>query len=338
MEEGTELPPEARLLRGLFGFMLTKGLSVAASLGVADKLKDGPMYYTDLAGAVSAEQKPLHRIMRMLASAGVFEETKPGEYGLNPVSEPLRSDHPGSLRDMAVMLTEDSHWQPWGRLADTVRTGKSGPQHAFGADLFSWFQREENRAQWEIFNRAMTSFSAGMAPLVVDSYDFSRFRKIVDIGGGHGFLLQRILESVPDAAGIVFDLPGVIETPEDGDLDGRIERVEGDFFKGVPEGGDCYTLKHIIHDWSDEHCRKILGNIAGAMNPDGRVLVIETVMPETPEPHPAKFMDVNMLAMTEGGCERTESEYAELFTSAGLKLLKVHPTPGPVSLVEAAKD
>lgn len=273
--------------------------------------------------------------MRMLTSAGIFQETKPGEYGNNPASDLLRTNHQASMRDLAVMMTSNSHWLPWGRLAEVLRTGVSGSQHAFGTDLFTWFQRDENKEEWEIFNSAMTSFSSGIAQLVVEAYDFTPFRKIVDIGGGHGGMLSRILEKTPDAQAVLFDLPGVVEgAPSLGE---RVEIVGGDFFEAVPKGGDCYTLKHIIHDWSDEDCKKILGNIAAAMEPGGKVFVIELVMPESPEPHPAKFMDVNMLALTEGGSERTEAEYADLFSSAGLKLNAIHPTQGPVSLVEAAK-
>jgi hypothetical protein len=329
------VPPQMRLMQGMFGFMVTKGLSAAASLDIADALKGGPLYYVDLANVVGADQKALHRTMRMLASVGIFSETKPGTYANNDVSELLTAAHPGSMRDMAVMVTSESHWLPWGRYEDTLRTGKSGPQHAFGEGIFTWFQREENKAQWEIFNRAMTSFSSGIAPLVADGYDYSRFKTIVDIGGGHGHLLKAILSKAPQAKGVLFDLPGVVEGASN--LPANIERMGGDFFQKVPSGGDCYTLKHIIHDWSDEQCASILRNIAGGMDPKGSVLVVETVMPESPEPHPAKLMDVNMLAMTEGGCERTEKEFAALFQSAGLKLKAIHPTPSPISIVEAVK-
>jgi hypothetical protein len=330
-----EMPPQALLMQGLFGFMVTKGISTIASLDVADALKGGPLYYSDLANVVGADQRALHRTMRMLASVGIFAEPSPGTYANTPVSELLAKDHAGSMRDMAVMITSPSHWLPWGQYEETVRTGESGPQHAFGTDFFSWCQRAENSEQWVIFNAAMTSFSSGIAPLVAEAVDFSRFKRIVDIGGGHGLLLKMVLAKAPKASGILFDLPGVVEGATN--LSDRITAQGGDFFGGVPGGADCYVMKHIIHDWSDQHCRTLLGNIAAAMDPSGRVFVIESLMPETPEPHPAKFMDVNMLAMTEGGCERTEKEFAELFQSVGLKLVAVHPTPGPVSVVEAAK-
>ncbi|HSF14245.1 MAG TPA: methyltransferase [Vicinamibacteria bacterium] len=337
MTEVAPVPPEGQLMQAMFGFMVSRGVAAAAELDVADALRDGPLYYTELAGAVGADQRALHRVMRMLTAVGVFAEPEPGKYALNEVSELLRNDNPASFRDMAAMITSESHWMPWGRLTDTLRSGKSGPQHAFGTDIFAWFQRDENKDQWNLFNAAMTSFSTATSQAVAESYDFSGFRKIVDIGGGHGFLLKSILGKAPQARGVLFDLPGVVDGDDRDELGERIERVGGDFFEAVPGGGDCYTMKHIIHDWSDDHCRKLLSNVAKVMHPSGSVLVLEIVMPESPEPHPAKFMDVNMLAMTEGGCERTEKEYAALFESSGLALKAIHPTKSPVSIVEAKK-
>jgi hypothetical protein len=267
----------------------------------------------------------------------LFAEPEPGMFALNEVSELLRSDHPQSLRDMAVLLSSKSHWRPWGRLSDTVRSGESGPQHAFGSDIFSWLQNEDNEEEWRIFNAAMTSFSSATSRAVAEAYDFSGFQRICDIGGGHGYLLNAVLGQAPQATGVVFDLPGVVEGADTETLGDRIECVGGDFFETVPAGADCYTMKHIVHDWSDEHCRTLLGNIAAAMDPDGRVLLVELVMPDTAEPHPAKFMDINMLAITEGGTERTEAEFATLFEAAGLKLRAVHETESLVCIIEAVK-
>ncbi len=335
MEPSQPPPPDARLMQAMFGFMVSKGLSVAATLNVADALADGPRYYADIAKSVGADQRSLHRVLRMLASVGIFTEPEPGKYGLNEVSELLRTDHPSSMRDMATMITSDSHWLPWGKLGETVRSGKSGPQHAFGTDLFSWFQDTPNRAEWEIFNAAMTSFSSGVSIQVAEAYDFSAARKIVDIGGGHGHFLRAILNTVPDAKGAVFDLPGVVEGTDT--LGGRIEPVAGSFFDDTLPTGDTYLLKHILHDWADETSTTILRKIVDAMESNAKVLVVETIMPETTAPHPAKFMDVNMLAMTEGGCERSEAEYRELFATAGLRLTRIVPTKGPISIVEAIK-
>lgn len=337
MSEATQLPPQAQVMQALFGFMVTKCMSAVAKHNVADALADGPLYYTDLASVTGTDQRALHRVMRMLSGVGMFAEVEPGKFGLTPASELLRTDIPGNMRDMAVMITSESHWLPWGKLEETLKSGDSGPQHAFGTDFFTWCQRAENKEQWEIFNAAMTSFSSGIAPAVAEAYDFAGIKHIVDIGGGHGLFLKTILEKAPDARGTLFDLLGVVEGADANALGDRIKGEGGDFFKAVPAGADCYTLKHIIHDWSDEQSITILKNIAAGMDPKGRVLVVETVMPESPEPHPAKFMDVNMLAMTEGGCERTEAEYAKLFEQAGLKLKAIHATPSPISVVEAVK-
>ena len=226
MSQPDPLPPDAQVLQTLFGFMVTRTLSAVAELSVADALREGPKYYTDLAQAVGADQRSLHRAMRLLVSTGLFAEPEPGMFALTPASELLRSDVPGSMRDMAVMITAESHWQPWGKLTETLRSGQSGPQHAFGTDIFSWFQRAENRDQWVLFNAAMSSFSSVTADAVADSYDFSPFRRIVDIGGGHGFLLQTLLAKAPEAQGVLFDLPDVVAgVPET--LDGRVECVGG---------------------------------------------------------------------------------------------------------------
>ena len=337
MSTPNQPPPQAQLLQMLFGFMVTRSVSAVAELNVPDALKDGPRPIADLAQAVGAHERSLHRVMRTLVSSGVFAEPEPDTYALTPMSELLRSDAPTSMRDLAIVLTATSHWQPWGQFADTLRTGESGPQHAFGTDVFSWFQRNENQDEWDLFNAAMTSFSSGTSLAVAETYDFSRFTKVVDIGGGHGFLLKTILAKAPAAGGVLFDLPGAIEGTDREALGEWLECVGGDFFEAVPQGGHCYTLKHIIHDWDDERCCAILHNIATAMVPTGSVLVIELLMPDGPEPHPAKFMDINMLAMTEDGTERTKAEFAALFASAGLELVAVHPTRSPVSIIEAVQ-
>ena len=336
-EEAGARQPQETIMQALFGFMASRALTVAAMLNVADALTEGPCHCSDLAATVGADQRSLHRLLRLLVSLGIFEETAPGTYGLNGAADLLRSDHPQSMRDMAAMITSPSHWAPWGEFEAAVRSGESGARHAFGTDIFTWFQQEENREQWELFNAAMTSFSAGIGAAVAEAFDFGSFAKIVDIGGGHGLLLRQLLAAAPQATGVLFDLPGVVEGADQGELADRLEIVGGDFFENVPVGGDAYVLKHIIHDWNDEKCVTILRNVAAAMTTDGRVLVAEIVMPDTSEPHPAKFMDVNMLAMTEGGRERTEAEYATLFESAGLRLVAIHPTDSIASIVEGVR-
>ncbi len=337
MSETNQSPPDALLFQALTGFMVSRSVSAVAELGVADALRDHPLSGAELARAVRADERFLRRVMRLLVSTGIFAEPVPGTYGLTPISALLRSDHPLSLRDLATMLTSESHWKAWGELSEALRTGSSGSRIAFDTDAFSWFQRPENKAQWDLFNAAMTSFSSATSMAVADNYDFSRFNHIVDIGGGRGFLLRTVLAKAPQAKGTLFDLPGVFEGDPIDTLGGRITCVGGDFFAAVPEGGDCYLLKHIIHDWDDDRCRALLTNIARVMDPAGRVIVVDMVMPDGPEPHFAKFADINMLAFTEGGCERTEQEFTSLFESAGLELKSVRTTPTVANVVEAVK-
>ena len=337
MTDPSTPPPDAQLMQSLFGFMVTRSVSAVAELDVADALEDGPCDYRRLASRVGADPRSLHRVMRLLVSVGIFDAPRPGTFALTPVSNLLRSGHPESMRDLAVALTSASHWLPWGRFTTTLRSGRSGPQHTFGKDIFSWFQDDENKEEWRLFNAAMTSLSSATTKAVVNSYDFSRFKRIVDIGGGQGFFLSVVLAAAPSARGILFDMPGVTEGLSGEGLGERIESVGGDFFAGVPPDGDCYTMKHILHDWSDEACRKLLGNIVQVMDPAGTIVVVDAIMPETPETHPAKFMDVNMLAMSEGGFERTEEEFATLFESVGLRLRAVHPAQSSVSVIEASR-
>ena len=329
-------PPDAVIFQAITGFMVSRSLSAVAELGVADRLRDRPLTSSELARAVGANEGFLRRVMRLLVSVEIFAEPAPGTYALTPYSELLRSDHPTSLRDLTAMLTSESHWRAWGELTEAIRTGSSGSCLAFGTDAFSWFQRKENKAQWDLFNAAMTSYSAATSMAVVERYDFSRFRHIIDIGGGRGFFLRTVLSKATQASGTLFDLPGVFEGGGIDTLGGRIVCAGGDFFTAVPEGGDCYVLKHIVHDWDDDRCRTFLGNIARVMDPAGTVIVVDMVMPDGPEPAFAKVADINMLAFTEGGCERTEREFAALFESAGLQLKAIHQTP-IVGVVEAVK-
>lgn len=330
-------PPEMQLMGQLMGFMVSRAISAAAKLGVSDALARGPLYYIDLAKAVGAQQKTLHRMMRALTSAGVYAEPKPGVFALTPMSNLLRKDVPGSLRDMAIMITTPSHWLPWGRFDEAVVQGISVAERTLGADLFSYYA--SNPEEGQIFNAAMTSFTGMTGNAIAKAYDFKSFERIVDVGGGHGLLLTTVLKHAPAAQGVLFDLPQVVKGAGEvlAPVKDRVEIVSGSFFDFAPEGGDAYLLKHIIHDWDDERCAKILSNIAGAMQPAGRVLVCEMMVPAEPGPHMSHLMDLNMLAMTPGGCERTERQFADLFKQAGLRLAGVMATQSPVNIIEAVK-
>lgn len=332
-----ELSPAEKLMQVCFGYILTRSVTAIAELGVPDILATGPQSIDQLAEKTGTNREFLHRVMRTLVSGGVIDEPTPETYALTPVSDLLRRDHPESMRELAIIFTSKSHWHPLGRLSDAIRSGKSAVSHAFGMEMWDWFQRPENRDEWDLFNASMTSFSSSTSVAVAKSYDFSSYTRIVDVGGGHGFLLRTVLSKAPSAQGVLCDLPDVIAGANRGELGDRIECVGADFFEKVPEDGDCYLLKHIIHDWDDARCSQLLANIARVMASDGRVLIVDMVVPNERIPHPSYFLDITMLAQTIGGRERTEQEFSDLLASAGLKLEAIHPTPSPVSVVEASK-
>ena len=333
-----QLPPEAVLPQMILGGLMQKSIWVAAKLGIADLLREKPQTAEELAAATNTDAPSLYRVLRLLASTGIFAENSDGKFNLTPIAELLRSDTPNSMRDYAIMMGEDWIWQAYGELMHTVKTGEIAHDKVQGMSSFEFF--EKNEEVGKIFNRAMTNLSLLSAPAIVEAYDFSSINKLVDVAGGHGLLLAAILKANPHLQGVLFDLPFVIENAgellESEGVAARTEKVSGDFFESVPAGADAYLMKHIIHDWNDERSVKILQNIYRAMNDDGKVLIVEMVVPVGNEPSPAKGLDLVMLTV-EGGKERTEKEYRELLAAAGLRLSRVIPTRSPYSIVEAVK-
>lgn len=333
-----ELPPEAALMQMLFGAFVSQAVSVAAQLGVADLLAGQPQTVAALAAATGTHERSLYRVLRTLASVGVFRETGEKFFTLTPLAEPLRAGAPNSIRNGAIFMGAEWHWRVYGEMLHSVRTGESAWSRANGADVFDYFTA--NPEHGEVFNRAMTDMSAAASSAVMEAYDFQGIDTLVDIAGGHGYLLAAALRANPGARGVLFDLPQVIAgapaTLEREGVTDRVELVSGDFFAAVPAGADGYMMKHIIHDWDDERALLILDNIRRAMRDGGRVLVVETVVPEGNEPHFGKLMDLEML-VSPGGVERTEREYRELLARAGLELKRVVPTRSYLSVIEAVK-
>jgi ubiquinone/menaquinone biosynthesis C-methylase UbiE len=329
-------PPAAFLTQILMGSLASQALYVAAKLGIADLLADGPKTIEQLAKDTNTDAPSLYRVMRALASIGVFTEQDKHTFAITATAEPLRSDAPNSLRDVTIFWGEDWHWEVWGKILHSVRTGKSAWAQIHGDEVFDYFAK--NPEAGEIFNRAMSSFSGIATAAVVDAYDFSGIETIVDIAGGHGRVLTGILEANPNLRGVLFDLPHVIagarEQVAASTAAERVEFVEGDFFASVPEGADAYVMKHIIHDWDDERAITILQNIKRAMNPGGRVLLVEAVIAEGNNQDFGKLLDLEML-VAPGGKERTAEEYKELFARAGLQLTRIVPTKSPYSVIEA---
>jgi hypothetical protein len=312
---------------------VTQMIHVAAELGLADQLAAGEREVADLASACGADPDSLFRLLRGLASLGIFAETGPRRFGLTPLAELLRSDHPHSLRQFARMLG-DEQYLSWDDLLHSVRTGESAFRHRYGQGIFAWYQGQPQRA--EIFDGAMTDFSRQETAALLASYDFSATSHLVDVGGGRGELLQTVLRAHDHLRGTLFDQPAVVApVAVSADLEGRLSVQGGDFFTEAPSGADAYLLKHILHDWGDEACLRILAPIRAALAPGGKVLIVEQVIPPGNDPFPGKLLDLNMLVMTEGGRERSPGEYAILLSRAGLSLRRIVPTPSPVSVVEA---
>lgn len=334
-----QLPPDAILSQMFFAPLVQKGIFVTAKLGIADLLAEKPQTAEELARKTETHAPSLYRVLRTLASAGIFAENSDGKFELTPLAELLRSDAPSSMRDFAIMIGSQWIWQAWNELLYSVQTGEVAHEKVQGMSSFEFFAQNEEAGR--IFNRAMTGFTLMSAPAIVEAYDFSGFNKLVDIAGGHGLLLTAILKANPHLQGVLFDLPFVIEGAgellEKEGAANRIEKISGDFFESVPAGADAYMMKHIIHDWDDASSIKILQNIRQAMNANGKVLIIEMVVPEGNEPHPAKALDLVMLTM-EGGKERTAEEYRQLLAAADLRLTRIIPTRSPYSIVEAVKD
>lgn len=336
---GQPLPPEAFLGQVAFGAMMTQALYVAAKLGIADLLAAKPQTISELAAATMTHERALYRVLRSLASIGIFEETEPKVFANTPYSEPLRTDAPNSLRNGAIFMGEEWHWRVWGDMLYSVETGKPAWNHIHGMEVFEYFAK--NPRQAEIFNNAMTDMTVGIAPVIVEAYDFSGINTVTDIAGGHGSLLAEILKANPDLKGILFDMASVIAGAgaffEKANVAERVEKVSGDFFAAVPKGADAYIMKHIIHDWDDERATKILRNIKAAMPENGKVLIVEVVIPEGNGPDQGKILDLEML-VSPGGVERTADEYRELLSSAGLRLTRIIQTKSPFSIIEGVRE
>jgi hypothetical protein len=334
-----QLPPDAQLLQLIGGAFVAQAVYVAAKLGIADQLSAGEKDVKYLAEKNTADERSLYRVLRTLASVGVFAEGHNKTFSNTPVSETLRSDHPRSTRDLTIWLGEEPHWRVYGELLYSVKTGKPAFDRVHGQPVFP-YMFETNKPLGDIFNRAMTSYSHQSIGPVLKAYDFSNAKTVADIAGGHGHLLAAILAENPQVKGVLFDLPVVLKGAPQmlksyGVAD-RIELVEGDFIKEIPVKADIYLLKHIIHDWYEDRCQTILRNIRINMPDGARVLIIEAVIPEGNEPHFGKIADLEML-LTPGGVERTPTEFQELLADSGFRLNRIIPTMGPVSIVEAMK-
>lgn len=331
-----EPPAAAQILQFITNFWSSRAVYAITKLGIPDLLKSGPKTADELASATNMHAPSLFRVLRAMASIGVLTSTGDGRFGLTPVSELLVTDAPGSLRWFTVSELGQEHYPAWGNLMHSVKTGNIAFDNFFGVDIWKYFQ--ENPEDGAVFQNSMSGVTAATNEQIRSHYDFSPFGTIVDIGGGHGGLITSILLTNPKAKGILFDAQQVIEAArpkiEATGLAQRCETVAGDFFKAVPAGGDLYMMKWIIHDWNDDQAITILRNCRNQMQRNGKLIILDSVVPENNEPDFSKFFDLNMMVMT-GGKERTKQEFEQILNAAGFKLVRVIPTEVPTSIVEA---
>jgi hypothetical protein len=315
---------------------VSQALHVAASLGVADHLKDGQKSYDVVARACGAHPPSLYRLLRALAAVGIFHETGNKEFSLTPLGVCLTSDAPGSRRSYAQWIGTPGQWRSWGNLLHSIKSGKSASGFTHGID--AWTYRMEHPEEQAVFNSAMTSNSRFETQAVLDAYNFGRFDCVVDVGGGQGLLLKEILLACPGARGILFDQPQVIasahQVPVSGELAQRYRLVAGSFFEAVPENCDAYIMKAILHDWDDDRSQEILRACRRAMPTKGTLLIIERVVGPPNEGPEGKFSDLNMMVQY-AALERTRQEFNDLLKSGGFQMTDVVPTRSPMSIVVA---
>ncbi|MFW9867865.1 MAG: methyltransferase [Candidatus Thorarchaeota archaeon] len=335
MKEIHKISPIAQLLTFIAGKTYTHVISVAAKLGIADLLADGPKSIEELSKATETHTPSLYRVLRVLDRMGIFSEEPTGFFSLTETSEFLRANSPFSVKDWAILNGTEWHSRSWMRLLYSVKTGRPSFWDIYEMKGFEYFQK--NPEDYRNLNNAMTFFSKGQARRLVNSYDFSNFKNIVDVGGGNGYLLTSILKNNPSLRGILFDLPevtnGARKIIAKENLGDRCRIVGGNFFHEVPKGADAYIMKYVIHDWSNDNARLILHNCREAIAPEGRILVIDKVISLKSGLNDEIMGDIEMMILGEGR-ERTESEFRELFESTGFKLNKIIPTQLPLFILE----
>ncbi len=327
--------PATTLLRLANGYQISQVIHVAAELRLADLIGDEPVSTVDIATRVGAHPGSLYRLLRALSTVGIFRETDDRCFVASPMSDLLRADHSRSMLGWATLIGRPYHWQIWGDLLHSVRTGEDATHHLYGVDI--WQYRADKPEETTVFNAAMSALSRNVAPALIAAYDFTGFERIVDVGGANGALLAAILTASPRSTGVVFDLPYVVREAASvirvAGLAGRCETAEGSYLDGVPAGGDAYILKSVLMDSTDEEAAAILQNVRTAMGAGGTLLVIEGVIGAPNEGQRDAFSDLMMLVVT-GGRERTQDEWAAVFAAGGFTLDSITPTASRFQVLE----
>jgi O-methyltransferase domain len=328
------LPGHVGILQIMNGGHVAGAVACLAQLGIPDLIDGAPKSAGELAGQIGADPQALYRLMRATASVGVLSEGPDGKFSQTPTSTVLRRNATPSLRSFAIMGGREWHGRGWSHLEYCVRTGKQALEKIYGAHIFDFLKQHPSEGQ--IFHDAMTELSMIDGPAVADAYNFEGIHSIVDVAGGHGFLLATILKGNPHLRGTLYEAPHVVEGAVNGPLQPVMERctlASGDMFSSVPAGADAYIMKHIIHDWPDDRCIQLLKACRKAVNANGRLLVVDSVIEPGNDFSPGKFLDLQMLIFP-SGCERTEKQFHDLFVAAGWLLRRIIPTAATDSIVE----
>lgn len=328
-----------RVFELITGKWRSQAIAVAAELGIADLLKERPRSAAEVANVTGASEDAVFRLLRALASVGLVSSRPDHRFALTALGNHLSSDAAGSLRGWARFIGHAVTWRPWGELAYSIRTGKPAFEHVFGTSIFDYLGSDADAAR--ALNGAMTSDSSIDADAVLAAYDFSGIGTLVDVGGGHGLFLATLLKQNPNMRGILVELPHAIEGAtallQRAGVAEQCEVVAGDFFHSVPEGGNAYLLKHVVHDWDDDRAVQILRNCHRVMHSEAKLLLVEYVLRPDDEPDFGKFVDLEMLVMTSGGRERTEPEFRGLCTNAGFAVTRIFPMPTSKSIIEGVR-
>jgi hypothetical protein len=323
----------------LYSSLTSRLLIVVAEIGVADHIGEDPRHVDDLAVDTDTDPAALYRVLRALASVGVFTEVAPRTFAVTPLAATLRSGVDGSMRDLARYVGLPERQRAFAALEHSVRTGRPSFDHVYGTDWWSHFAAHPELAT--LFNGAMGNMARHVNATTIEAYDLSDVRRLIDVGGGQGHLVATLLRRYPEMTAVVFDLPRVVDDAAEviaaGGFAARAELVGGDFLHSVPAGGDAYVLSWTLHDWDDADATAILSNIRRAMGGDGKLIVIDEVIPEGDEPHFGKFEDIVMLALLTGRV-RTQSEFVALFEAAGLRHVETRATSSPTSVIVAVAD
>jgi hypothetical protein len=333
--EPTHLRPADQIAQWITGKWISHAIYVAAKLSIADLLADGEQSLEFLAARTGSHAPSLYRLLRALASIGIFRESSPQRFESTPSGDLLRVD---AMRAACLLAHSEWHDRAWSELHHSVQTGESAFQHAHQAPLFDWLS--QHPAENELFSQAMTAGKLHHDSAIVENYDFSQATRLVDVGGGHGSLVIAILNKYPQLSAIIADVAqvaaGARQAISRAALQTRCEVVTCDFFSSVPAGGDVYMLSHVLHDWDDDSCQRILSSCRVALGPHAKLLLVESIVASGDQPDRIKWLDLEMLVLTSGGRERTADEYERLLGSAGLRMDRIVRTNGRRDVIEAS--